>query len=998
MQVKQGAIMARQSSCSTSPPLRLHLLGVFQIERGAQMLRLPTRKIESLLAYLVLHPDPHPREELAALLWGDVTDAQARGSLRKALTLIRQHLGGEILLADRETAQLGPTFPIWVDALEFQRIVDSEGQSEISNLQSQRDFQSAIDLYRGDLLADFYDDWIVPERERYRACYLETLLKLTQAMRSRSDYARAIEGARKVLTLDAANERAHQHLMFCYLATGRRCEALKQYDECERALEIELGVKPAAETTALFEWIRQTPSESKSPAALLTNLPIPLSSFVGRQREMTEIKRLFSQTRLLTLTGAGGCGKTRLAIQVATDLLDSFKDGVWWVDLAPLRDTALVPQMVGKVWGLNKEPGLPLIDMLKNHLRSKQLLLVLDNCEHLIDACALLADELLNACPGLKVMVTSRQALGVTGETIWRVPSLSFPDLDRLPRAEKELSSVIASYESIQLFVDRAAAMDTRFGLTEQNALAVARICHHLDGVPLAIELAAACAPILTVGEILARLNERFTLLTEGSRTALPRHQTLRATMDWSYHLLTDAEAALFRRLSVFVGGFTLEAAEQVTCPTSEVLDFLTHLVNKSLVVADREQRDTRYHLLETIRQYAREKLLECGEDERIRRRHVDFFLRLAEEAHPKLAGAEQEEWSERLEAEHGNLRAAIEWLTERGDAELGLRLGGALWRYWEMRGYLVEGLERLTKLLNLPGASVQTKTRLKGLYATGVLADAQGDYSLARALFEEHLAINRELGDRWGIASSLNNLGIIALRRNDFESVRSLYSEVLNIWREAKYQPNIALTLSNLGNVANLQADYETARALHEESLTIFRALGDSHGVAWALDHLGDVARNQKDFETARVRYAECLAIFRTLGHKSDIASSLADLGNLARDQGDYASARTRYIESMAIFGELGDRRGIARLLESFAGLAAAQHRPERALRLAAAAGSLRETVGAPRLSSEQMDAERGLAIARQTLGQAASQVEEARGAAMTWEQAIAYALEANH
>jgi len=414
--------MARKFSSSTSSPLRLSLLGTSRIERGAQMIHLPTRKIESLLAYLVLHPEPHPREKLAALLWGDVTDAQARGSLRKALTLLRKYLGSEILLADREAVQLNPGLSLWCDAREFHA-------QATGFLTSASADPSAVDieLYRGDLLADFYDDWIMPERERYRALYLETLLQLTQAKRSRSEYARAIELAQKILISDAANERAHQHLMFCYLATGKRSEALKQYKECERALEIELDVEPAPETTALFEWIQQTPSERKSPVALITNLPIPLSSFVGRKQEMTEIKRWLSRTRLLTLTGAGGCGKTRLAIQVATDLVDSFKDGVWWVDLAPLSDAALVPQMAAKALGLRGEPNEPLMETLRRHLRPKQLLFVLDNCEHLVDACAQLAEGLLKACPALKIMITSREALGLIGETVWRVPSLPLP-------------------------------------------------------------------------------------------------------------------------------------------------------------------------------------------------------------------------------------------------------------------------------------------------------------------------------------------------------------------------------------------------------------------------------------------------------------------------------------------------------------------------------------------------------------------------------------------
>ncbi len=734
----------------------------------------------------------------------------------------------------------------------------------------------------------------------------------------------------------------------------------------------------------------------KTLEAFSNNLPIQLTSFIGREREMAELKQIVQTARLVTLTGAGGSGKTRLAVQTATTLLENFKDGVWFVELAPLTDSALVPSSVASVFGVREQQGLCVLDLLTDYLRPKQLILILDNAEHLVDACAQFADGLLHATLHVHLLVTSREALGIAGEQIYPVPSLQVPD-------SRETFSVetLAPLESVRLFVERAMAVQPRFDLTSANAPYVAQICRRLDGIPLAIELAASRVQALSVEQVAKRLDDAFLLLTGGSRTALPRQQTLRALIDWSYDLLSEHERTLMCRLSVFSGGWTLEASEEVCAgdgiEKEDVCDLQMRLAAKSIILQEKYGGETRYRYLETIREYAREKLIEVGEEKQVRSRHVEFFLKIAEEADPKLASAAQEIWLDRLETEHDNLRTGIEWLTQREDAEMGLRLAGALWRFWETRGYLVEGLERLTALLNLPNSSTHPKTRLKALYAAGVLADAQNNYRLARLLFEEHLAINRELGDHWGIASSLNNLGIIALRQSDYAAARSLYTEVLNIWRETKYQPNIALTLNNLGNVANLQADYVMARAWHEESLNIFRALRDQHGVAWSLNHLGDVARNQHDFEAAEACYAESLTIFKELGHKSDIARSLVDLGNLACDRNDYASARALYIEGITIYVDLGDRRGIAHLLERLAKLAVALHQYERALHLTGAAASLREALGVPLSSQENTNLEHCLTGGRQFLGEEASNAAWKHGTTMSLEQAVAYAVEEN-
>ena len=429
-------------------------------------------------------------------------------------------------------------------------------------------------------------------------------MQQTQALRSRSEYDRAIETAHRLLATDPANERAYHHLIFCFIALGNRPAALEAYSQCVRALEEELAVAPSPETKALYEWIKQTPSESPSLASRITNLPIPLTTFIGRQREMAEVKRVLkdeggrlkdetreqnsiphsSFIRLVTLTGAGGTGKTRLAIQVGADLIDTFHDGVWWVDLSVLADPALVPDSVAKALGLEEVADRPLFETIAQFIYAKHLLLVLDNCEHLIAACSQFAGTWLTACPNLKILATSREPLGLTGEVVWQVPTLSTPAPFWLSAAQLWLS-----YESVRLFVERARAVKSDFALTDQNAASVAQICRRLDGIPLALELAAARVILLTPEEISARLGDRFDLLTHGSRTALPRQQTLRALIDWSYNLLSEDERCLFRRLSVFTGGFTLEAAQALgreVVPASGLLDPLARLVVKSLVLA----------------------------------------------------------------------------------------------------------------------------------------------------------------------------------------------------------------------------------------------------------------------------------------------------------------------------------------------------------------------------------------------------------------------------
>src|SRR5918998_4342554 len=505
---------------------------------------------------------------------------------------------------------------------------------------------------------------------------------------------------------------------------------------------------------------------SRAPVHPPHNLPSEFSSFVGREKELAEVKRLLEYNRFLTLTGSGGCGKTRLALAAARELVERFEDGVWLVELASLSDLALLPQAVASTLGVREQPGRSLIETLSDYLGSKKVLLVLDNCEHLIEACAELAEALLHSCPELRVLATSREAMGLTGEVDWPVPSLSLPDLRRLP----DIGS-LPRYESARLFVERTMAVKPTFALTEQNAPAVAQICYRLDGIPLAIELAAARAKVLSVEQIADRLDDSFGLLSAGGRATRPRQHTLHATMDWSHELLGREERILFRRLAVFSGGFSFEAAESVCIgedvERDEVLGLLSRLVDKSLVVARAERGETRYRLLETIRQYGREKLEESGEEAEVGQRHAGYCLGFAEEAERELGGPDQARWLTRLEAEHDNLRAALSWsLGEVGDAGLGARLTAALWSFWSTRGYVNEGRKWLESAISRSEHAVTappTLARAKALNGAGVLAMVQDEVGAAKVHIEEGLSLYRELGDKEGIASSLVSLGSVA-------------------------------------------------------------------------------------------------------------------------------------------------------------------------------------------------------------------------------------------
>lgn len=704
------------------------------------------------------------------------------------------------------------------------------------------------------------------------------------------------------------------------------------------------------------------------------NLPIPLTSFIGRAHEREDIKQMLTldpahggTSRLITLTGAGGCGKTRLAIQVGSELVHAFADGVWFVDLAPLSDGALIPQAIASVLDVREQLGRPLLDTLADSLREKALLLIFDNCEHLLPVSAQIAGGLLRLCPRLRILATSRERLTIAGEAVWRVPSLSLPD----PQQSADMEA-LAQSEAIRLFAERATSVSPTFMLNAQNAASVAQICRRLDGIPLAIELAAARAMMLTPQQIASRLEDSFSLLTQASQGAAPRQQTMRATMDWSHALLSAQEQILFRRLAVFAGGFTLEAVEAVCSDDErsgtdnvrpslvgirrdEVLDLLTRLVDKSLVtfVDLGEGEQMRYRLLEPIRQYAQEKLLQSGEAAKIAERHLGFFLKLAQQAGAQLESAEQGMWLRVLESDHENLNVALGWALDHDAIESGVQMVDALLMFWIIRGHLREGREWFARFLALADP-VDSAKRATMLNKAALLARYQSDYDTARRLSSEALAIQRELGNRHGIADCLANLGFVALHRGEYDAARSLYEESLVMNRELSNEQGIGDTLSHLALIAYYQGDYGVARALNEQCLAIMRKIGDRQGEAWTLHRLGNVIFAQGEYDTARLMFGENLTISSELDYQWSIAWALEDFARVAFQAGKL----------------------------------------ERAVRLSAAAAQLRERNSMPQPPPERAELSAKLDIARKALGADGFASQWALGREMALKDAIEYAF----
>jgi predicted ATPase/transcriptional regulator with XRE-family HTH domain len=696
-------------------------------------------------------------------------------------------------------------------------------------------------------------------------------------------------------------------------------------------------------------WRVSTP---EIPQHLRSNLPATFTSLIGRDKDIAAVHDYLTNPdiRLVTLIGAPGIGKTRLSIASARESLSEFSDGVFFVALAPLDQPSLIPSVIAQALGYVEKSDLPGEKRLMEGIGNKRMLVVLDNCEHLIEDVARLAASLLSACSRLKILTTSREALQIPGEWLYSVPALDMP---------KENSNVdvetISEFPALVLFAERARAARSDFALNAKNIRVVASVCSQLDGLPLAIELIAARVKTLSIEQIAARLDDRFALLTSGSRIAPSRQQTLRATLDWSHELLTETERELFRQLSVFVGGFTLEALESVALLDSNqsILDALSRLVDKSLLLV-KQQDQPRYRFLEPIRQYARDKLNETRESNLIQDRHLHYYLRVAEEAEPYLFGAGQQDWKNRLELDHDNLRVALAWSLESNQIEAGLKLAGALAWFWHSNGHLSEGNLWLERLL-ASGMGNQGKERAKALRASSILSTATCDYIRARALAESSIKLYREIGDKQGVGLALIDLGAtLALEGKEEEAIESL-----------------------------------------EEGLRLLRATGERWEIAYALVWLGDTCLRMGDTTRAATSWEESLRLTRELGEHYLMAWSLAGFGTVARLRADYQRATEMYKESLSHYQSSGDKFGPPYVLEALALVAAALGDAKRAARLWGAASAWREAINEPLPPTYQRDYAASITQARIQLGEEVYASAWSEGHAMSPEQAIALALE---
>lgn len=1015
----QGAVMRHITIC---------LLGPFQVTiDGAPVTSFQYAKVRALLAYLAVEAQrPHSRAELAALLWPDQPERTARGNLSQALTMLRTSLGDRgaahpALLSDAQHVQLDPAAAIEVDVTRLLAALRaSEGHAHRSRRTCAgcaESLQQALELYRGDFLADVsipdsavFDEWASLQREYLRQRALSTLERLLERAQWRGVATEALRYAHRLVTLEPlleANQRAYMRLL---AVNGEAAAALAQYRALQAMLSHELDAGPEPATTTLYQQIRRGDTVAWEPSPAPFGVPAAPTALVGRGDEVQTIgARLRDmQGRALSIIGTGGIGKTRLALEVAHALRYDYEDGIFMVELAALPDATLVAGAIAELLGVRERPRQSIGETLRDHLRAKHLLLVLDNFEHVV-AAAPLVGELLAACPALTVLVTSRAPLNIRAEQQFVLAPLTDAD-------------------AVELFVERAHAVGATLATDESSATVVAAICRQLDNLPLAIELAAARSKLFAPAALLARLSARLELLTGGAHDVPARQQTIRSTLDWSYRLLAPAEQQLLARLTVFVGGCSLEAAAAVcyddsgtehlpdtasmkTVPERVVplaaspapLDGLAALVDHSLVQTSYGPDGTpRVRMLETIRAYAMERLEMSGEADMLRRRHTAYFLALAEEAAPWLPGDERWGWLRRLEPEYDNLRAALVWSRDAGDPEYTAeRLARALTWFWIMTSHRHEGrgwLEAVLQHLGPAGAAAAPRTVEWARAMIGMAIMGRGTNAVgARRLYQESIAICREVGERRLLIRALTHLGLDEARAGDYASGRSHCGESVFLAREEGDNWSLGLSLGAAGRVAVDEGDAERAAALYEEGLFVARRSGNEFLLAFHLEGLADVARERGRPAEAVPLYVEALGRFEALEDHTGPPSCLFGLAGAAAAQGHVEQAVDLYLQSLRRFRDAG--MDVSYIAPTLAGLAAvAEQHPKgarRAARLLGAVEALYDAAGFPVPPRFRSTFDRDVAATRARLDGAAFAAAWAEGRAMTLEHAIAYALD---
>jgi predicted ATPase/DNA-binding SARP family transcriptional activator len=989
--------------------LKLGFLGPPQISHtqwGA--ITLPNRKSLALLAYLAVESaSAHSRESLLGLLWPESPTSAAQNNLRVTWSMLRKSLKEisseqeSFLRSTRLELQFNSQSDHWLDVTAFENLLERCNTHEHAERQNCGECATrlarAAELVRGEFLGGFslgdcpaFDEWALIRRERLHLRITEVLEELTDYHAHRGNFEQAEGYAHRLLELDPLRESAHRQLMRLLSKTGKRSAALAQFEVCRRLLADELGVAPTTETTLLAERIRAL--APGRPTALRHNLPISASRFFGRKREINELQALLtSETEgLLTLTGPGGVGKTRLALQVAAGLVDRFPNGVWFVELSALDDPQVVPSAVAAVLNTLEVTERALVQTLSDYLRDKALLLILDNCEHLLEACTQLVKTLLTAAPGLVVLSTSRAPLRLDGERVVRLQPLASPDAGQTLNAATALE-----FEAVQLFVNQAAKVQLNFSLTDTNAPIVAQICQHLDGMPLAIKLAAARAGAMPVEAVAQRLDQRFRWLNAQSSNSIPRQRTLLTMIDWSHDLLNAPERALFRRLSIFVGGSTLEAAEAICTEGELCLDLLTALVDQSLVVFDYRPGRSRYRMHETIRQYARQQLRANDEETEAFTRHAHYYARFVTEAAKNAKGNSMQAWLDMIEEEHANLRSAFNWMVEH-DRDLALALVadlGADLKFWELRGHFEEGRRWMQRILDATSDST-SEARANALLAAAALSSAINDFEYGQCCAAESQYIFSQLGNLPGEIEARFALAELASLQGEQVESRTAVQEATALAREINYLPGLAKAGWMLGFIAYDQAEYDQAIQDLLPSVALWRKLENPYELAIALNTLAACLLEKGEYSAASEVLQETAEINHGLGYRRGVALALHNLAETAIKLGNYPLAKQLNAESLQIRKELGLLRGYAYSLENFAILAERENQTARSIQLFAAAQALRQALGAPIDPSTQEGYEQLWAGMRCKLGEVHYELEWSKGWSMTTDQAIELAL----
>ncbi|HJR81089.1 MAG TPA: BTAD domain-containing putative transcriptional regulator [Anaerolineales bacterium] len=1014
--------------------LALHFLGPPQLYWNEEPVSAGRRKAVALLAYLAVDGGMQTRDSLSALLWPDYTQSKAFTNLRHTLWEIQQAIGDGWIEADRETIGLHAEADISVDVHQFETLL-TQGCSQDDASRRIPLLADSVKLYRNNFLTGFslkdapgFNEWAFAKSEELRRQLAEALTSLSEDHGGLGQAEQAIPYARRLVALDPLNESAHRLLMQVYIQAGQHSAALKQYQTCEKILRKELNLNPQPETRALYNKIRkgdvkpvliEKPAEAKAPQH---NLPYQISSLIGREIERDEIRNLVLRNRLVTLVGAGGIGKTKLALHVGQTVLNDYPDGVWWIALDSLFDPALVPQTVASVFDIRETSHNSLIERLIESLRLKTSLLIFDNCEHLLDASANLIHTLLTNCPNLKVLATSRETLGVAGEATYALPSLSVPEQEE---TSLENSS---EYESVQLFAERAALAISSFKLAKENIRTVVEICRKVDGLPLAIELAAARVNILQVEEILKQLHDSFALLAIDHRTVSPRHQTVRASLDWSWRLLSEAEQLFLQQLSVFAGGWTLESAWAIC--DGDVLELTGALVKKSLIVVNQDSgRETRYRFHEIVREYALEKLVESGNQDKIRTRHLNYYVNFSEQAELALRGPARVEWLDRLNAERNNIRAALHW-AEETNVEAGLCITGWLRRYWEISD-LREGTRWLETFLQKKESNDVPLARATALLTYGWLLTWLQQFSKAHAITEESLALFRTAGNPQGIADAMISLANILQFMDDWDSGNELLHQALTLvqslgdsWREANVYYFLGWD----------RRDAERGLAYWEKALRLYRKSGDQIALAnllgvsgqhraqygdielgekyideamslWQFNRRANIWENTRiaksiialirgDHEQAYKLLEEALLAVKDTGNKMSYLWVRVRMGHVALRAGRLDEAHEILAETACDFHKDDYKIGVVVALEGMASLYSMVDKPDRAGRLIGFADAERKKIKDTRPNIEQADVDKIISACLAKMGEVGFSDSYDEGQAMSMDEAVNYAL----